>query len=642
MKKINILSIITILFFSQFNIAQAQEIETGMPINPVIKKYLLNRLGVEERSLNTDTIELPFFDDFSNYLIYPTDTLWEDKDAFVNTGYSYNPVTNGVATLDAINQYGELHSNASSGQFIADHLTSKPINLEGLTYNDSVYLSFYFQPQGVADSPEVGDSLVLEFYSPISDNWYWMWSENGSTIKDFKAVIIPVPDTSLYFQKGFKFRFKNYASLTGTFEPSWSNNADQWHLDYIYFDKNRTPYDTTIIDLAFLSTPDYLLDDYTSMPWRHFVANNAQMAEEFEMSFVNHRDNGILVNREIEIYDLIDGGTPYEVIGGGGASDNFPPGDTTINHNISYSFVTSSMEYAEFLVKARIKPGEIVADFTANNDTASYIQVFDNYYAHDDGSPESGYGLGGEGTQNAMFANKFYNYQSNDSLRAIDMYFNQTMGNASQQYFFLKVWANNETTGLPDTVMFSQIGLRPEYTDSLFKFTRYFLQNEAGEDTAIAVPSIFYVGWKQTTTDLLNIGFDKNRIRNKENDPLWRNPWMFYNVTGGWQQSSFEGSVMLRPVFSLIPLVSINEVILDDIDVSLYPNPNAGIFNIKTSDSSTSTYNIFSSNGAVLLSGKMNSNVSQLDMSGYPNGIYYIKISNTNSVSVTKKIVIIH
>ena len=51
---------------------------------------------------------------------------------------------------------------------LADSLISKPISLinengEKLTPADSLYFSFYYQPQGNADAPESTDSLVLMF-----------------------------------------------------------------------------------------------------------------------------------------------------------------------------------------------------------------------------------------------------------------------------------------------------------------------------------------------------------------------------------------------------------------------------------------------------------------------------------------------
>ena len=645
MKKLfNILvySISILLFFSP---TIAQEKLIGLKINPIIKKHV-NEKGYfnNKYSSSTDTLSLPFFEDFSNYSIFPADSLWEDNFAFINNGFSIFPPTNGVATLDAINETGSLYSNASSSPFIADYLTSLPIDLDGYSYSDSIFLSFFYQPQGVADAPEETDSLIVEFYSPETDEWYWAWSRSGSQMAVFKAAIIQIPDTSIFYQKGFKFRFKNYTSLTGLFEPSWASNADQWHVDYIIMDLNRNNADTVIVDLAFLSQPGYLLNDYVSIPWKHFLLNNSQMTDTFDISFVNHRANSIIVNREIEIFDLIDGGAPYEVIGGGGASDNFSPGDTTIAHNISYSFTSTATDYAKFLVKAHIKPGEIVADFSANNDTATYIQIFDNYYAHDDGSAESGYGLSGEGTQNALLACKFHNYKLTDSLRAVDMYFNETLGGASQDYFYLQIWAHDEVTERPGELLYSKIGMRPEYEDSLFQFHRYYLKNELDIDTAIGVPSIFYVGWKQTTSDLLNIGFDKNRAINTDTI-AFNNPWIFFNVSGGWQQSTLEGAIMMRPVFSQEALVSIEGPIEEDFISNIYPNPNNGIFNIDLSGQSNIedvTYNVISTTGRLIKSGNINSNISSVNISDLPDGIYFIRIVSSRKHISNHKIILIH
>ena len=53
-----------------------------------------------------DTLDLPFFDDFSRSGPRPHSPLWIDDDAFVNSSYTLNPLTIGVATLDAIDAEG--------------------------------------------------------------------------------------------------------------------------------------------------------------------------------------------------------------------------------------------------------------------------------------------------------------------------------------------------------------------------------------------------------------------------------------------------------------------------------------------------------------------------------------------------------
>lgn len=644
MNRLLYISIFTVIFLTNSTV-YAQEVEIGLQENPSIIKHLRENPSILHKSTqSTDTLELPFFDDFSSYSIFPADTTWADRDAFINNGYAVHPPSIGVATLDAINNVGAMYEDAGTAPFIADHLTSLPINLSGLSEADSLYLSFFYQPKGLGDDPEAKDSLVLEYYAPKTEEWHWAWSKTGSPLQSFKPVILHIPFDTLFYQKGFQFRFKNYASLTSLSNASFASNADQWHLDYIYLDTGRTATDTVLTDLAFLSGPSFLLKDYTSMPWSHFLVNNSQMVDEFSFTFANHRTNGIIIIREIEIYDLITGDPPFEVIGGGGASNNFPPGDFTIYHSPNYTFSSASTDRAEFLVQAYLKPGEIAADFSQSNDTAGYVQIFDNYYAHDDGAPESGIGLAGEGAQNGMMAVKFYNYKTNDSLRAVDMYFNRTIGDANQKYFILRIWAHDPTTGLPGDLLYSQLGEKPEFHDSLYKFHRYFIKGSLGQDTAINVPDTFYVGWKQTTSDLLNIGFDKNNGTPPEGATNWHNPWIFSNTSGGWQASSKVGAIMIRPVFSEQAIVGIHKPTEKLSKLVVYPNPSSGMFSIEISDTqfaSDISIDVYSSTGQLVMSKQISEEKSQLDLREFPPGIYFLRANSEGKILMQGKLMVV-
>ena len=639
---------ILVFIISVGNMLFAQEYEIGLQENPTLVNHLKTYPGaLEKSSRGSIVLSVPFIDDFSSYQIYPADTCWEENDVFINNGYPLNPPSIGVATFDAISELGTLHSGAGSSQFLADELTSLPFNLGGFSNADSLFFSFAYQPQGKGDAPETSDSLVLEFYAPKSDTWHWQWSTTGSLVHSFKSVILPVSDSTLFYQNGFKFRFKNYASLTGLFEASWASNADQWHIDYVYLDTGRTSTDTVITDLAFLYGPSSFLKDYTAAPWSHFKndQNYPLMADTFYFSFSNNRsiDDTISIIREVEVHDLIDGGTPIELYGGGGASNNFAAGDTTITFkNLSYTFNTSSNDRAEFYIQAYIKPGAIVEDFSQSNDTAGHHQVLDNYYAYDDGTPESGYGLGGEGAQNAMLAYQFINYKTDDSLRAIDMYFNRTVGDASQNYFYLRIWSHNANLNQPDDLLYNKIGITPEYHDSLFMFHRYSLQGSQGQDTAILVPDTFYVGWKQTTTDLLNIGFDKNNLVRPAGSGAWVNPRIKYNVTGSWQSSALSGALMMRPVFSQEALVGIEENSQSLSEINVYPNPSTGTFNIETPSplSENLTFEVFSSTGQRVSSGIIDASNSQIDMNGFPIGMYFLRVCTPSEIIGHKKLIL--
>ena len=112
----------------------AQESVIGLTSNGIIKSQYLKQkqeAGTKSKQLQ-DTLELPFFDDFSKYSVYPDPARWEDQYAFINNTYGVNPISIGVATLDAIDHTGSIYENANSFGFIADYLTSRPIDLDYL------------------------------------------------------------------------------------------------------------------------------------------------------------------------------------------------------------------------------------------------------------------------------------------------------------------------------------------------------------------------------------------------------------------------------------------------------------------------------------------------------------------------------
>ncbi|MCX6257265.1 MAG: T9SS type A sorting domain-containing protein [Bacteroidia bacterium] len=624
--------IFSTLTFSSF----AQEVLIPLQVNPVIKKY---RKDHPEKLFKTfesgDTLKLPFKDDFSNYSGYPADSLWDDKDAFVNTGYAYNPYSLGVVTLDAIDSIGDMYYPvAGSSPFIADHLTSKPIDLSPYHASDSIYLSFYYQPQGLGDAPESTDSLILEFYSPLTNSWYPQWKKPGTLLQNFKLVMIPVlSDTFLL--KGFKFRFYNYASLTGIFESSWAGNVDMWNLDYIYLNNNRSDTDTIMRDLAFTAPLKSLLRHYEAMPWTHYQNNHSEMNNAFPISFQNNDSIIRNVYRNFSFYDLVNHKITYTTTGG---AINFPPfASTTLDVPISYIYDSVYTDHAEFVVTAFFSSTGAAFDFTRNNDTLRYHQVFDNYYAYDDGSSENGYGLSGEGSQNGQLAYQFTNFKTSDTLRGVDMYFNQTLDSVSQKYFFLTIWDNDAVNSQPGSVIYSQIGARPLYEDSLNKFHTYLL------DTPQVVPQVFYVGWIQTTTDLLNVGFDRNRLLNDSNIASWKNPKIYFNISGAWQHSSFPGALMIRPLFG-------KKIILNQITqplvvnkLTIFPDPAADMVNIRYPELSG---NIMVKTTINDLCGKtiinFNTPVQSIDVSHLKNGIYFINISTSQGINYRSKFIVIH
>ena len=313
--------------------------------------------------------------------------IWTDQDVFRNDNYAINPWTIGVATFDGLDETGYPHdwSNPSVEDW-ADALTSKPIFLSQKGVGDSLYLSFFYQAGGRGESPENGDSLVLEFYLPSIDNWGSVWSTTGFTSDEWYYEHVCL-DTSIYFQDGFKFRFRSYGNLTGS--------LDHWNLDYVYLNENRSIADTIMHDWAFTTPPISMLENYSAMPWKHYQqltasstvnsviipsynsSDNDKLLQPCSMDLFY--DNSLVSNHpyaatvlnvpQLSYFDML-----YDL----GANFQFDP-------SINDTFVAFD---ARFYLATNTTPERL-----SENDTIYHQQIFENYYAYDDGSAEAAYGL---------------------------------------------------------------------------------------------------------------------------------------------------------------------------------------------------------------------------------------------------------
>ncbi len=323
---ISILSLI-IIFGNSISL-YSQEYLTLPAQQSQVKQYSNTHKRILKRAI-IDTLDLPFFDDFSKGNVYPDASLWSDRNVYINNGYAEGPMSLGVATFDLYNEYGEIYTNASEKIFGADTLTSRPIDL---TYqqSDSVYLSFYYQCGGIGDVPQEKDSLIVEFYSPDSNQWNVMRVIPGHPEQTFNPVIIPILDVQ-YFNPGFRFRISNYGSLAKDSDKSLKTNADHWNIDYVYLDTGRTVNDTVINDIAITSPLPSVLEEYSSVPWDHFQNNSVPINRNLPITYRNNSSRIWSVSRNLFIQDLIGDGRPYykDTVGtqqiGPFQKMNFPP-----------------------------------------------------------------------------------------------------------------------------------------------------------------------------------------------------------------------------------------------------------------------------------------------------------------------------
>ncbi|MDX9696294.1 MAG: T9SS type A sorting domain-containing protein [Bacteroidales bacterium] len=629
----------------------AQETLTTLISNPEIKKISEQTIKTEKKHTKA-SYELPFIDDFARLNGYPDSEKWLDNHVFINNSYPIEPVSVGVATFDPLNNEGDLYPEAGIVPFGADTLTSNQINLN-YPGDTTIYLSFFIQPGGLGDVTEPDDKLFVDFYSPDSAKWYPAWNAsynnvdsslteyyyyNSSTkitknsektpFKSFTPVILPVTEDQ-YLKSTFQFRFHNRASLantTGT--PRVAGNSDQWHIDFVRLDSARTKTDTIIDDLCFIKPLGSLLNNYESIPWSHFSRANAfEMDDSITIQYANRSDKiRNTGNREFEIEDLLGGTGTYTFTGGTG--DNIDPFTSeTYKAKTNYIFPYNPLkDSASFEIRSYL----VTDTFTIRkqyrwNDTLRYLQKFYNYYAYDDGTAENGYDLSGDGTENAMVAMQFKTYKK-DTLRGIQIYFNRALDNVNDKYFKLVVW--NEINNKPGSIIYIKENIKPVFEDSLNKFTSYVF------DTTIVLENNFYIGWQKIYSTSLNVGFDLNKNSKHK---------LFKNYAGNWEQSVIDGTVMIRPMFGeKIVITGIdNPENNNKIDFSVYPNPARNYLNIDLSweNAGETILSIFDINGRQYIENRFSN--SEIDISGLPAGIYFIRLTTSIGQIGTKKFIVI-
>ncbi len=583
----------------------AQEVITGLQSNYSII-HNTEKLKESKGVTSADTLVLPFFDDFSGHSIFPDSKKWTDNYVFINNTYSDRQITTGIATFDALDNSGRMYNEASSSGFEADHLTSQSINLN-YSASDNVWLSFFYQAGGLADPPEANDSLTLQFFAPDEQKWYSVWKAQGSLDQRFKPAIIRI-DKDRFLQKGFQFRFVNYASLSPNLsDPSMVGNCDIWNIDYVRLDKNRNAGDTIFADVAFTLPLRSLLKSHEAMPWKQFL--QVYLQEMGSSILVHYRNNDTITRnttRNFEIWDVNKNSLAYSF--SAGATNIGPLTSIDYNADLVYTFSTSNNDSALFRITASLKTDNFDPK---ENDTLVYYQVFKNYFAFDDGTSEGGYGINGLGSRNAMVAYKFTSYMQ-DTLRAIRICFNDSYQDANLREFDLVVWDNNN--GIPGNVLYTKEDVMVEQGDVINGFYNYTLPE------GVVVNDVFFVGWKQRSESFLNVGYDVNTPNAGK---------QFYWINGVWSKSQVEGSIMIRPVLgSPLIITSVHDTYYKNKNLmNIWPNPARDYLNIDPGElqmSGSSYITITDLNGHELIKVLFSDKV---DISSLHNGMYFLVIS---------------
>lgn len=555
-----------------------------------------------------------------------SDLLWLTNNAYHNYRYAVNPWTLGVVTFDGLDETGYPYNFGSSTAGTADTLLSKPIDLSINDPADSIYFSFLVQREGFGDIPEETDSLFLEFYSPLNNQWERVWRTSGGATSDFEVAHIPLVNPD-FFQKGFQFRFMNYGSLAG--------GIDHFHIDYVNFRTLSGYQDTLFKDFAFVYPISSLLDTYTSVPWKHYRNDpTGKMSSAVEITVRNGSElTENNQNGQVNIY--LDGNPEGSFILNAstlsGGNINYEPRTTyTSLHDFSTGYAydhtlsndTMAIFQYEGIANAQF-PNFPLNDSTFGN------QVFKNYYAYDDGTAERAYGVTGE---QGLLAYRFEAYQP-DSLVAIEIHFVPSVVDVSNNLFLLSVWADDN--GQPGDLIYEDeffLPRQPKYTSERNKFTTYYF-----EDTAkVGVDQVFYIGMRQIDEERLNIGYDKNHDQSNN---------IFWSVDGGnnWNTASFPGALMMRPVVTSkldyqLGIDDIASLAPAELEFTIYPNPSIHSINVSSNINNSTeviSYQVCDLNGKILIDTEQ----SSIDISALSKGIYLVHMSINQSPVATQKLV---
>jgi hypothetical protein len=602
--------------------------------NITIKKHLEASKTLKKSTVVTsvvaDTLVLPFFDDFSKITVYPDPDLWEDNHAFINATFPVEPVTYGVATLDALDSKGDVY-NIGNDPTICDRLTSQPIDLSPYSgLSDTIYLSFFYQAQGNGEEPETKDSLILELFSPKDTIWINSWSTPGIPLSSFKQQIIAIPDT--LYQAGFRFRFSNYVSMSVNDTRAGEGalgNLDIWNLDYIRLNDESYQDHEKVNDISIIYPLKSSFRDYQSIPWDHV-----------DTAAFNYKSAYIPIT--IRMNDKPPGALDIITIGRGYFMKNVKTGDYIISpfeeYNEALMYDSIYLREDAFLPVIKydgtdfgvIETGAFLLktdDKYRSNDTVRRIEYFQNHYAYDDGTPERGFGNPGPtGGTGSIILVHFEIYRT-DLLRAIDIYFNETKDHFTGEKgeFRVCVFSYNRVDSLPvNSIYISEQRYFPDTTLNPGEFQRIVL------DSALYIRDDICIGIIQDTDEFLNIGYD---INNKNKKHIYVNNLGYWESLAG--SSDEDGSLMIRPVMSRNPMaLGLKEIkALQPQKVVLTPNPASNYLHIELENFNCAVSRISVYDAVGNLMYHHTANTSVIDVHHLMPGIYIVKIDTNKGES---------
>ena len=515
----------------------------------------------------------------------------------------------------------------------ADSISKKIIDSVYITNKDSRTNKTFGRPSD-GDEFDGNEALTTITKNTFNSQWAQLWSMSADSLSPDSFYRISVPINKTFLEKGFRFRFINYASLSS--DKSHSRNEDQWNLDNISIIANQKKgYEEA--DSRLRSIDAKLYGAYTSIPVEHIMNIDENEIQSFLSFKVQSTDTLYRLNGYTTDFWNTKAPKAKKNTNDWGEMNPNPQSTITLPLNIveKYDFYDifqqNNSNYAdyEFDMYYSDDKSDIHKEYRWN-DTVRIHQTFYNYYSYDDGSSEAGWGI--RGIDNAQIAYKFKTYQY-DTLTAIEIYFNNTL-NTSDFSFNLCVWADNK--GLPGTLLAQKSSQSIKFDEGLNHFVLYqldsdnIIDNNLFKNRILKQNQTFYIGWTQQNDILMNVGVDLNdTITNK----------LFFKTGINWQPSLMINPIMIRPVFDNNPnVVSVPELSSDI--VRIYPNPANDFCNISLNDKSNISDYVLSIKTTMGQEIIHQQATPQISTTGLINGMYYINITNSKGINYSTKLII--
>lgn len=588
------------------------------------KRHIINQ-SLEQDSTGA-FLTLPFFEDFSDYgfQFTPNTLRWqEESGVLINNTLAITPPSTGVATFDGSNVNGQPYNQENPNVAgIADVITSQFFDLTAYD-TGQLKMSFYWQAQGRGEQPDGADSLILQFKTS-SGRWFNAWSVGGGNGPEaFKQETVTISDT-LFLHEAFQFRFQNIAKLSGAF--------DSWHLDYIHFYDSLADDPNLRFDVALSEQPNSFLKNYHDMPLEQFQMSPQTELVDTVFAAIQHlADTFNVISHRFQLINAEDTAVLSEwQTGSIGQSVSFSGTNIIRNletmrlaalpqNDVFQNIQGDSVAYEmRFLVNSNEKDRLIP---TTRNDTLLHKVTLHNYYAYDDGTAEFGLGI------QERFGELAYQFNLNqaDTLTAIDFAFIQLGASLAGESLRVKVWQALDTGEVENTPQYIQEAV-VSYPQEKNGFIRFEL------DRPQVLEGTFYIGYEQLTDQRVTLGYDINTRGGEK---------IFTNVGNGWEQNTqFEGSIMMRPVFARVekveePLSFTGDEFFPNLLV--YPNPTSQYLTIEGEVEQITLYGV---DGSVKQSKSFPNIFSkkQLNLQGLPVGLYLLKVSRGKYQTIKKVI----